>query len=261
MSQDLNKETNQPTDTSEVEKILLQNGWKPDTDVEDSEAADTGPKPIDDGDTDAPEENERSEFDGPKERDRIRRMPAGIPETVKPQSDPWSRTSDKTGKVTVNTSELEAYTKALLFDTRFELGVPLYLGETPVSLVFRSLYVAERDIMALALKRLADDHPIQTMSQAALMSEAFLKMSLICQLVSIDGVGQDPFDARPIDDQLPEESDKVEKLYRLTRTRYQGIHQAKLQMLIRGITIFDIKQKILEDSYYNQDFPRPVDAS
>ncbi len=32
-------------------------------------------------------------------------------------------------------------------------------------------------------------------------------------------------------------------------------------MLTRALTIFDIKQKILEDAYYNRDFPLPADAS
>ncbi len=181
---------------SEIESILRQQGWKPETETAKEEE---GPAPL-------PMENEEPEE---QPDTKIRRMPEGMRESTRRPRDPWIRIHDQVGKVTISAEELALYTKALLFDERFELGIPVYLGEQPVVVTLRSLYVSEREVMALALKKLIDEYPVPSMQSTAIVADAFLKMAIVCQAVAIDDKPLDVFDARPEPGQFAEESPTV----------------------------------------------------
>lgn len=252
-----------PPESVELTDILMAHGWKPEKETS-SEAPAENPGGV----TETPEESfsippELLARLSPPEKERIRNMPGGFfPDTEStPSKDPWIRYDDRLGKVTVSSAELEAYTKALLFDQRFEIPIRLQLGDEPFEVVCRSLYVSEKETMALAVAKIAANYPIPTLPSAAVVADYYLKLALSVQLVSINGAPAQAFDARPDEGQLPEESPKVEEMVKFARLAFQNTHEAKLKTLLRALHTFEVKQQILEDAYHNRDFPSPADAS
>ncbi len=254
-------------ENKEVTDILRQHGWSIDsagTEESQESGASQAPEATEEERTIQLDEETLSKLK-PPEKERVRSMPGGVFEPTetdpKVKIDPWSRTNDKIGKVTVDSQELEEYTRSLLYDERFQLQIPLLMGKTPLVVTLRSLYVAEREIISMALSKVIESYPIPTLQNAALVADYYLKMALACQVVAIDEKGQDPYDARPEPGMLPESSPKVAELAQLVRIKYGQMHQAKFQLLVRALHIFETKQKILEDAYANRDFPPPADAS
>ena len=253
----------EPQESIELSEILRTHGWKPV--VENPPPAEE--KPTEENPS-PPEQTFEIPEDlisklSPPEKERVRNMPGGLfgDKEGEGSKDPWSRYDDRLGKVTVNAEDLETYTKALLFDSRFELPIRLMLGEEPLEVVCRSLYVSERETMALAVAKIAANYPIPTLPTAMVVADYYLKLALTVQLVSVNGQPMTAYDARPDVGQLPEESPKIEEMVKLARLAFQNTHEAKLKTLIRALHIFEVKQQILEDAYHNRDFPSPVGAN
>lgn len=270
----MSTKTDEP-DPAELRRILLKNGWKP----EEEDGPPAGdPIPVGEGEVislgkllreGGDSETIKLVGDLPEgavlpDKDRVRNLPSGVfgsgEEQAEEKKDPWVRFVPELGKVEVTPADLETYTRALLFDQRFELAIPLWLGDQPMTVVVRSLYISEREVMAFAVAKVAESYPIQTLRNAALVSDYFLKMSVLVQVVSINDADNHPYDARPEPGQLPETCPKVEELANLSRTAFGEMHQAKLKALIRALHTFETKQQILEDAYYNRDFRPPAGA-
>ena len=258
---------NDEPDSAAVKAILKQNGWSEASDGEPIELKEGETKQISDllagqelGETIAiPPELLPAP---PPEKERVRNLAGGLfsAEEEEAKKDPWSRFVPELGKVEVSEEELTEYTRALLHDTRFTLTIPMYLGDEPMRIGVRSLYISEREVMALAVSRIAEDYPIKTLHNASLVADYFLKLAVLVQITDIDGKSCDPYDARPESGTLPEKSPKVQELVTMARTRFGEMHQAKLKLLIRALHTFETKQQILEDAYHNRDFPRPGGA-
>lgn len=197
------------------------------------------------------------------EKNRVRNLPGSIygsHEEATVVHDPWMRNIQELGQVSVSEEELEEYTRALLHDQRFEINLPLLMGDEPLNIVVRSLYISEREVIACAVSEVAEKYPIKSLQNAALVADYFLKMAILVQVVSLNGKPMDAFDARPEEGTLPEKSEKVGQLAEMARLKFGQMHQAKLKMLIRALHTFETKQQILEDAYYNRDFRRPAAA-
>lgn len=260
--------TDEP-DVSAIKDILRKGGWQ-DEESQPIELKEGEVKNIADllgetemGETFALPEGVRQELT-PPEKERVRNVVGGFfgeDEEQPVNRDPWSRQIPQLGTVTVSEEELAEYTRALMHDQRFELTLPVYLGDEPMLIRMRSLYVSEREVMAQAVNQIAEEYPIKSLPNAAIVADYFLKLAILIQVVSIDGQSNYPYDARPEAGELAENSPKVAELKKLGRTRFGEMHQAKLKLLIRALHIFETKQQILEDAYYNRDFPRPAGAS
>lgn len=205
----------------------------------------------------------------PPEKERLRNVPdnfeegEAVPDTRTPPN-PWSRTLPTLGEVSVSELELEEYTRALMHDQRLELPISLWMGDREIIARVRSLYVIEKEVMAITTEKVAREYPLFVGEEAGkriVGAEFSMRACVLVQLVSFDGVDQKPYDARPEEGQLPEKSPKIAELDRLLRLRYANTHQAKLQAMIKAVHIFEVKQTILEDAFHNRDFPRPVGAS
>lgn len=251
-----------PTESVDIMDILRSNGYRPEEDNATTEGMPEAPAAEEEKTFQIPE-HLLSQLQ-PPEKDRVRNMPGELfsePEGNPEKQDPWSRYADTLGKVEVTNDELEKYTRSLLFDERFEIPVRFFLGDEPFEVVCRSLYVSERETMALAVSRIAANYPIPSLPTAAVVADYYLKLALSVQVVSVNGKSFDAYDARPEAGQLPEDSPKIDEMVRLGRLAFQDMHQAKLKTLIKALHIFEVKQQILEDAYYNRDFRRPADAS
>lgn len=249
----------QEQESTDIKDILRRSGW-----VEDAASETKEPEPEESTEKTIEIPADLLAQLKPEEKERVRNLPGGAfaGEEAKPEDkvDPWSRHIPELGKVTVSKSELEAYTRALLFDERFELPIRLFFGSQPVEFVVRSLYVAEREVMAMALNKVTELYPIKTIQNAALVAEHFLRMSLAVQVVSMDGVSMDPIEALPQPGIDPATAPEVDKLVEASKLRFAGMHQAKIKTMIRALHTFETKQTILEDAYFNRDFPSPADA-
>ncbi len=246
------------TESTDIKDILKRNGWK-----DDQPETPQKEEQVQEEKTIAIPEDLLKQLK-PEEKERVRNLPGGAfaGEEQKPDSttDPWSRYIPELGKVSVSKTELEEYTRALLFDERFQLPIRLFFGVQPVQIVVRSLYVAEREVMAMALNKITEMYPIRTIQNAALVADHFLRMSVAVQVVSMDETDMQPLDALPEPGVDPHSSPEVEKLVEAAKHRFSGMHQAKLKTLIRALHMFETKQTILEDAYFNRDFQSPVDA-
>ena len=204
----------------------------------------------------------------PEEKERILREPdfAGDPQ---PQKDPWVRFVSKLGHVTVSDEEREEYLRALLMEERFEIPLQMTIGkDIPFVVRVRSLYASEKEVIALAVEKVVQDCPIRSLvenqnplSNMAVAADYYLRLSIMTQVVQINGEPQDVFDARTTPGQLPESCCKVAKLAELVRTRFANIHQAKFRLLVQALHLFQTKQLILEDAMINRDFWNPADTN
>ena len=254
--------------TEDIKAILRKHGWQ----EEQATAEKSGGEPSTAEKTEgAPQENQTFQIPEdlmdkltPAEKERVRNTaghPFQTPGERPPNKDPWKRYVDELGTVEVTELELQEYTRALLFDERFQLPVRLPIGEQTAEIVVRSLTVSEREVMALALNQIAASYPVASLQNAALIADYFLKMSLLVQVVSFNGQPCMAYDASTAPGELPEKSPKVSELAQLARTEFANYNQGRLRLMIRALHLFETKQTILEDSYFNRDFPRPAGAA
>lgn len=278
MSEEINDQ--QATQPDVIKSILKDFGYKDENDTETAQEPERRVPANPDGTFSLPPLDPSTAVDIPPEllqqalytdpdepapeKERVRNTAQGLfnsPEVSSSEfKDPWSRTLPQLGKVSVSMAELDQYTKSMLFDERFQLPIRLRVGDLPFVVEARSLYMSEREVMALAVAEVAKNYPVQTIQNAAVVAEYYLKIALLVQIVSVNGKSFDAFDARPEPGTLPENSPKVQELAQLARTRFGEMHQAKMKTLIRALHTFETKQQILEDAYHNRDFRPPVDA-
>lgn len=211
----------------------------------------------------------------PPEKERVAR---GKPSDNEDPSKYWERRLDGYGKVTVSEEEKDIYQDAVLSDERFRLVLNLNLGNNRIDIGIRSLYTSEKEVIALAIKKCVDEHPLklrsgdlgQTMQESSLGTAFLFRCWILCQIETWNGErifpGNEPFDARPEKNEegeevLPSDSKKVGDLARRVTVMFGNMHQAKTKALIRAIQIFETKQLILEDAMFNRDFWNPAGAS
>lgn len=273
-------------DLSEVQRLLRARGF-------------TGP--MEELDTDLPEGAPLERSENPKDdpihaldlntysEDQINRIP--IPEdslaNFKPEEkqrklrkpplegaaepkDPWVREVGNLGSVTVTDEERDEYLRALLMEQRFEIHLNLTIGrDTPFLVKTRSLYASEKEVIALAVEQVVKNYPIRSLVEGqegalanmAVATDYYLRLAVMTQVVTINGVPQNPFDCRTEPGELPENSPKVAELAIAVRTRFADIHQAKFRLLVQALHLFQTKQLILEDAMINRDFWKPADTN
>jgi hypothetical protein len=204
----------------------------------------------------------------PEEKERIRRTTEESEEASR-LKDPWMRYVPTLGTITVSEEEKEEYLRALLQEQRFEIPLQLVIGkDTPFVVRVRSLYAAEKEVIALAVEQVVKDYPIRSLvdnqtpfAGAAVAVDYFLRLSVMTQIVSVNGVAQNPFDATVAPGELPEHSPKRHALAKEVRLKFATAHQAQFRLLVQALNLFQNKQLILEDAMVNRDFWKPADTN
>jgi hypothetical protein len=200
----------------------------------------------------------------PEEKPRkLRKPPLDGAVDVK---DPWTRQAGALGLITVSDEERDEYLRALLLEERYEIPLNLTIGrDTPFVVRARSLYASEKEVVALAVEQVVKNYPIRSLVEGqgplanmAVATDYYLRLAVMTQVVSINGVPQNPYDCRTEPGQLPEDSPKVAELAVAVRTRFADIHQAKFRLLVQALHTFQTKQLIMEDAMINRDFWKPA---
>ncbi len=185
----------------------------------------------------------------------------------------WVRDLPGYGTVGVTDDEKDAYVDALMNDARFEIIIPVSFGKRTVDVRVRSLYTSEKEVIALAVKKCVEKHPLksnsgdlgQAMHESSLGTAFLFRSWITCQIVSWNGgpsiEGLETFDAKVEPGKRPADSPYVDKLAEIVSISFGDAHQARTKALIRAIQIFETKQLIMEDAAGNRDFWNPAGAS
>jgi hypothetical protein len=160
----------------------------------------------------------------------------------------WIFSMEKLGTIEVTEMEKNLYWKSFLNDAAFAFDIPM-VGVVDILVKVRTLTAFGQFAVAAAMKLDERDGIIVGVeSQCTMMQQYFI----VQQIVSIDA---EPFPLVNLDD----ETDLVvaaDKLRDRVRKVIWKMNSAKLSLLIKAVTIFEIKQKLCNEAVVNKDKSR-----
>lgn len=172
-----------------------------------------------------------------------------------PPKDPWTREVPELGTVSVTEEEQRSFWRALLQDDTWRTTVAIEKdGFEPMRYTFRTRSQGLKEIVALAVDKVAEHHPIKTITNLQLTEDYYLRLCLITQLLEIDGKTQKVPDPVLAEGERMEDSPWPDKLAVMARVWFNGWSESRIKMALRALAVFELKLKILEDGSINRTF-------
>lgn len=175
--------------------------------------------------------------------------------------DRWTRNIPNLGVVGVTDEEKRVFENSFLHDDRIELPITFKLTvDRSMTVVCRTVYTHEREVIACAVQRLVEEHPMATMATMAVASEFAIRANALVQVVSVGDKKWPAFDLRRRDGEQPAHHPDMDKLVTAARGHFENLQGRHFALISRALHIFEVKMTILEDALANQDFTLPADS-
>lgn len=175
--------------------------------------------------------------------------------------DPWSRNVPGLGTVRVTREQQETYEDVFLSDAPLVLPINMLVGtrrKLPVTVVCRTITTYEREVAAMAIKKVVEKHPMIAALPRGVVDEYLLRAEM---LMMVQSVGDEKWPALEFkqNGRTPAHQDPgCEKLAELLHTHFSSKQNRWFQLVAKALHIFATVCDILDDAEVNGDFTDPV---
>ena len=175
---------------------------------------------------------------------------------------PWERLVMGLGKVVATEEYRDIYEDVFFSDDPLELPIRMKVGknkQTEVTIICRTLTVYEREIAALAVKKVVESHPMLKAHPDGMVREYAARAELLMMIKKFGDDAWPHLQFAPKEGVLPQDDPAVDTLVTRLHSFFATIPNRKFQLAAKATHIFAVICDILDDGEINGDFTDPAD--
>jgi len=181
-----------------------------------------------------------------------------LAQTAKVEQDPWSREVSGLGRVTATEEHRDIYEDVFFSDESLQLPIPLTIGSRKVIVTCRSLSGYEKEIIAIAVRNMAESHPLLKSAPQIVLSEYITRANMLMMVVDVDGEAWPCIRCEPAPGTHPGNDPQVGILVEKMTSEFAKTQGRKFALLHKALQMFEVITDILDDAEINGDFTNPA---